>query len=147
MVAAAKVNVPLALVGVAVSGIPATPFPWASTTRSTIGAGSGTPAAPLGGGSVTTTIPVAVPAVAIAENVIGGRSPTLAVTVCAPDCVPRVKVVRAWPSLFVTALAGETVPPPVATAKATFTPPTGWPAPFRTSTTSGVESVVPTVAC
>ena len=65
-----------------------------------------------------------------------------------PDTVPSVQLVTvAIPLLFVAiAVAGDTVPPPVATAKVTLAPLTGLPYWSVTITPGTVATAVPTVA-
>ena len=61
--------------------------------------------------------------VAVAEKVTLPIPDAVALTVLvAPALGPSVKVVLACPLALVTALVGETDPPPLATAKVTVTP-------------------------
>ena len=93
-------------------------------------------------GVVVNTSFVATVACAVALKVTGdpASDPEVAATVCAPTVLPSVHDVCASPLASVVAEAGDTEPPPVETAKATFTPATGRPSVAETFTTSGWAS-------
>ncbi len=74
-----------------------------------------------------------------------GTPATVAVNDCAPDTVPRVQLTLARPSVSVTALAAESVPPPVGVPKVTVTPNTPSPSEPFTCTVTGVASAPATV--
>jgi hypothetical protein len=90
------------------------------------------------------------PAVAVAVKVSGEpvRPVLVAVNVLLPDTVPSVQLVAvAIPLLFVvSAVVGDTVPPPLATAKVTLAPLTTFPYWSVTTTPGAVVTAVPTVA-
>mgnify|MGYP000703531644 CR=1 FL=1 len=85
-----------------------------------------------------------VGSVAVAEKLTAPMPAAAALTVLAPATPPRVSVVLACPLASVTALAGETEPPPEVTVKSTVVPAWGLPLAARTSTTNGWLSAVPT---
>ena len=88
------------------------------------------------------------PGVPVALKVTGlPVSPaTVALSVLAPACWPSVQVLAAMPSLPVVTDAGETLPPPEATAQVTSTPETALPRASRTTTAGETGSALPTRA-
>ena len=90
------------------------------------------------------TIWVAPPTCAVIEKVTVVSPDALAVVVCVPGIGPSVRVVLVLPSAPVTEEVGFTEPPPVAGDHPIVTLGTGLPFASVTSTTWGVESVVPT---
>src|SRR2546430_3713207 len=101
----------------------------------------------LADGCVTIANRVALPAVAVAEKVMGlpASVPDAAVRVLGPATVPSVHdVTAATPSApVVTGLVGLTLPPPVPGANVTPTPATGLPNWSRTITAGGTATPVP----
>jgi hypothetical protein len=93
---------------------------------------------------------VAAPAVPVALKVMGEplRLPLVAVSVLAPDVVPKVQAgLVAMPALSVVTAPLEAIePPPVATAKVTDTPLTALPCASVTWTDGAVATAVLTVA-
>ncbi len=94
------------------------------------------------------TAPVHVlspPPVPVAAKVTAVRPGALAVKLCAPTVVPSVAPMLASPAPSVTTTALSTLPPPVATANVTGTPPTGSPSLPSTRTPSGSASRLPMI--
>jgi hypothetical protein len=86
---------------------------------------------------LTVTAAVVDGAEALAVNVTGaGRPVNVAVTVCG-DVEPRLSAVVATPLALVVPCAGETAPPPDATAQLTTTPGTAQPLASRAVTLKG----------
>jgi hypothetical protein len=94
---------------------------------------------------------VAAPAAPVAVKVSGllVSDPDVAVIVLLPAAVPKTHELNAaMPEAFVTTvlpLDDEIEPPPLATAKVTLTPETGF-VPSVTSTDGAVDTAVPVVA-
>src|SRR5438874_2306551 len=106
----------------------------AVTVHVTVTPGTATPVP-----SRTITTSVAAGAVAVAVNVKGEPvSPALVhETLWAPTVEPSVNFDDAWPMESVLTVVADSEPPPVATAKTTETPATGFPAASFTIATNG----------
>jgi hypothetical protein len=129
---------------------PETGFPCESVTRTLGGVATTLPTVALWLLPALIAMVFAAPAVPVAVKVRGEPvSPALvAVKVFVPAVVPKVQAGDvAIPEALVVTVAGvPSEPPPLATAKVTLTPETGFPCESVTRTLGFVDTAVPTVA-
>jgi hypothetical protein len=95
-----------------------------SVTRTVGAAGNSVSAVPLCPLPDTIAMLAGGPATAVASNVAGASTPTVAVTLFAPSVSPSAQLVAARPALSVKLVAGVTVPLPATTAQLTDAPTT-----------------------
>ena len=124
---------------------PATGLPPVSVTFTDGGASTGSPAVSIWLIAEFASMVVAALAVPVAWKETENPA-ELATSRLLPALVPRVHCVAARPSALVVADVGLVLPPPVATAKVTFTPGTPFASASRSRTTRDVRHRAPTTA-
>jgi hypothetical protein len=123
---------------------PATGFPKRSATSTSGDVGTRAPGGTICPSPEAMVTATAGPTWAVAARATCEISATAALSVLAPGAVPSVQVVEATPSASVGAVAGETLPPPAVTVKATWTPRTATSWESTTRTVTGTGSAAPT---